>query len=140
MSIIIVIVVIVFAIATIIDNNGNHNHSINVTDRANDNGIRWFGRACEVLGTPVERKRWFKSRFYARLPLSIRSWLYFSYRYYVLFGFLDGPEGRIFHFLQAYWYRFLVDAKLFEAAKYPRIKDELVDEIYNQVSHLDVQN
>ena len=25
------------------------------TDRANDNGIRWFGRACYVLGTPVER-------------------------------------------------------------------------------------
>ena len=25
------------------------------TDRANDNGIRWFGRACDMLGTPVER-------------------------------------------------------------------------------------
>ena len=86
-----------------------------------------------LLGTSVERKRWFKSRFYARLPLLIRSWLYFSYRYYVLFGFLDGPEGRIFHFLQAYWYRFLVDAKLFEAEKYPRIKDELVDEIYRSL-------
>jgi hypothetical protein len=27
---------------------------------------------------------------------------------------LDGPEGKIFHFLQAYWYRFLVDAKIYE--------------------------
>ena len=25
------------------------------TDRANDNGIKWFGRACDVLNTPVER-------------------------------------------------------------------------------------
>ena len=25
------------------------------TDRANDNGIRWFGRACDMLGTPIER-------------------------------------------------------------------------------------
>ena len=25
------------------------------TDRANDNGIRWFARACDMLGTPVER-------------------------------------------------------------------------------------
>lgn len=32
-------------------------------------------------------------------------------------GFLDGPEGRIFHFLQAYWYRFLVDAKIYECEK-----------------------
>lgn len=32
-------------------------------------------------------------------------------------GFLDGPEGKIFHFLQAYWYRFLVDAKIYECEK-----------------------
>jgi len=25
------------------------------TDRSNDNGIAWFGRACDALGTPVER-------------------------------------------------------------------------------------
>ena len=25
------------------------------TDKANDNGISWFARACEMLGTPVER-------------------------------------------------------------------------------------
>jgi hypothetical protein len=29
-------------------------------------------------------------------------------------GFLDGKEGLVFHFLQGFWYRFLVDAKLFE--------------------------
>ncbi|MSR15862.1 MAG: polysaccharide export protein [Gammaproteobacteria bacterium] len=27
---------------------------------------------------------------------------------------LDGAQGLIFHFLQAFWYRFLVDAKLYE--------------------------
>ena len=81
------------------------------------------------FGTPVERKRWFKTNVYGRVPLAWRSWLYFLYRYYFKLGFLDGPEGRIYHFLQAYWYRFLVDAKLFEATKYPRIKDDLVDEI-----------
>ena len=82
-----------------------------------------------LFGTPVERKRWFKTNVYGRVPLAWRSWLYFLYRYYFKLGFLDGPEGRIYHFLQAYWYRFLVDAKLFEANKYPRIKNELVDEI-----------
>ncbi len=29
-------------------------------------------------------------------------------------GILDGKEGRTFAFLQAYWYRYLVDAKMYE--------------------------
>ena len=81
------------------------------------------------FGSPVERRRWFKTVVYSRVPLAWRSWLYFLYRYYFKLGFLDGPEGRIYHFLQAYWYRFLVDAKLYEAKKYPRIKEELIEEI-----------
>jgi hypothetical protein len=36
------------------------------------------------------------------------------YRYFLRFGFLDGKEGFIFHFLQAYWYRLLVDIKIDE--------------------------
>jgi hypothetical protein len=32
-------------------------------------------------------------------------------------GFLDGTEGRIYTFLQAYWYRYLVDAKMYECEK-----------------------
>lgn len=30
-------------------------------------------------------------------------------------GFLDGKEGKIYAFLQAYWYRYLVDAKIYES-------------------------
>jgi hypothetical protein len=36
------------------------------------------------------------------------------YRYFIKLGFLDGKEGLIFHFLQGFWFRFLVDAKIFE--------------------------
>ena len=43
--------------------------------------------------------------------------LYYFYRYYLRLGFLDGKEGKIFTFLQAYWYRFLVDAKIYECEK-----------------------
>ena len=39
---------------------------------------------------------------------------YYFYRYYVRLGFLDGREGKIFCFMQAYWYRTLVDAKIYE--------------------------
>ena len=34
---------------------------------------------------------------------------YFVYRYVFRLGFLDGKEGFIFHFMQAFWYRLLVD-------------------------------
>lgn len=51
---------------------------------------------------------------YYRLPRYFRARLYFWYRYYIKLGFLDGQAGRVHAFLQAYWYRYLIDAKLFE--------------------------
>jgi len=62
-------------------------------------------------------KRAVKNGGYYKLPKFWRAHIYFIYRYYIKLGFLDGPEGKIFHFLQAYWYRFLVDAKLYECEK-----------------------
>jgi hypothetical protein len=59
-------------------------------------------------------KRFVKFKIYYKLPMSFRAWLYYVYRYYFKLGFLDGKEGKIFAFLQAYWYRFLVDAKIYE--------------------------
>lgn len=58
-----------------------------------------------------------KMKVYYKLPLGFRSWLYYAYRYYIRLGFLDGKEGKIFAFLHAYWYRFLVDAKIYEHEK-----------------------
>ncbi|MBS5924676.1 MAG: glycosyltransferase family 2 protein [Clostridium perfringens] len=64
------------------------------------------------------RKRFIKNNGYYKLPMFFRAHLYFIYRYYFRLGFLDGTEGRIYHFLQAYWYRFLVDAKIYECEKF----------------------
>lgn len=58
-----------------------------------------------------------KMSVYYKLPLGFRSWAYYFYRYYLRLGFLDGKEGKIFAFLHAYWYRFLVDAKIYEHEK-----------------------
>jgi len=66
------------------------------------------------FGRQALRKRWLKNNIYLRLPLFIRPLLYFAYRYFLLLGFLDGKEGLIFHFLHGFWYRFLVDAKIYE--------------------------
>jgi glycosyltransferase involved in cell wall biosynthesis len=65
----------------------------------------------------AERRRWLKEKIYARFPLFIRPFLYYFYRYILRLGFLDGMPGLIFHFLQGFWYRFLVDAKIYEIRK-----------------------
>lgn len=74
----------------------------------------------DPLGDPTERKRFYKDEIYGRLPLFIRPILYFMYRYFLRLGFLDGVRGLIFHTLQGFWYRFLVDAKIFENRKHDR--------------------
>ncbi len=56
-------------------------------------------------------------KYYYRLPMFFRACAYFCYRYFFRFGFLDGKEGLIFHFLHAFWYRFLIDAKIYEKQK-----------------------
>jgi hypothetical protein len=42
----------------------------------------------------------------------VRPFLYFFYRYFVKLGVLDGKQGFIFHFMQAFWFRLLVDIQL----------------------------
>jgi glycosyltransferase involved in cell wall biosynthesis len=73
-----------------------------------------------IFGNKTEQKRWFKWNVYYKLPLFVRPFIYFTYRYFVKLGFLDGKEGLIFHFLQGCWYRFLVDAKIYEMKKNTR--------------------
>lgn len=62
------------------------------------------------LGGPDERIAWLKG-IWSHLPLYVRPFLYFGYRYFLRLGFLDGKEGLIFHFLHALWFRLLVDIK-----------------------------
>lgn len=74
---------------------------------------------------------------YAKKPLFWRSFAYFIYRYFFKLGFLEGKEGFLWHFLQGWWYRTLVDAKVYEIKRKSegnpdRIKAILRDE-YNIV-------
>ena len=59
-------------------------------------------------------KRVFKERIYNRLPLWGGPLLYFLYRAIVLGGIFDGSPGMIYHVLQGFWYRYLVNAKIYE--------------------------
>lgn len=62
-------------------------------------------------------KRLIKYQMYYRLPMGIRAKLFYVYRYYFRLGFLDGKEGKIYTYLHAYWYRYLVDALIYEKQK-----------------------
>ncbi len=71
------------------------------------------GVTARLGGNPVERKRALRGG-YNRLPWFLRAFLLFLYRYVVRLGFLDGRAGLVFFVLQTFWFRFLVDAKLYE--------------------------
>ena len=72
----------------------------------------------KTMSMQASVKRFIKNHGYYRLPKFFRAHMYFIYRYYFRLGFLDGTEGRIYTFLQAYWYRYLVDAKMYECEKF----------------------
>ena len=74
--------------------------------------LQWTVRPA-LFGNPDERILWFKQRWY-RLPRYTRPFLYFGFRYVVCLGILDGGEGFLFHFLQAFWYRLMIDVKMGE--------------------------
>ncbi len=82
------------------------------------------------LQSQAARKRWIKNNIYTRMPATARGCLYFLYRYLIRLGFLDGRQGFYFHFLQAFWYRTLVEAKCADIESYIQTHDaSLVDAI-----------
>src|SRR5262245_3838441 len=66
-----------------------------------------------LFGNPDTRVRFLK-RVWSGLPLFVRPCLYVFYRYVLRLGFLDGKQGFIFHVLQGFWYRLLVDINVDE--------------------------
>lgn len=73
-----------------------------------------------------------KFGLYYKMPKFIRAWMWFVYNYYFRLGFLDGKEGYIYHFLECYWYRYLVDAKIYEYEISKRVNDkELLDRAFD---------
>ena len=70
----------------------------------------------KFFGTSEQRKRWLKLR-YLKFPLFVRPFVNFFVRYICKVGFLDGKAGFVWHILQGFWYRMLVDAKIYEMKK-----------------------
>lgn len=64
-------------------------------------------------GSPDQRTAWLKQLWW-RLPRYTRPFLYFGYRMIIQLGILEGRTGVIFHFLQGFWFRLMVDVKIDE--------------------------
>jgi hypothetical protein len=73
--------------------------------------------APSATGNVIERKRYMKMGYY-KLPLFVRSFSYFIYSAVFRLGLLDGVEGLIYQVLQSFWFRFLIDAKIYERRKH----------------------
>jgi len=72
-----------------------------------------------LTGSQDVRIKYFKNVYY-KLPMFLRAFIYFGYRYIFQLGFLDGTKGFIYHFLQGLWYRLLVDFKVYEVRLYTK--------------------
>lgn len=79
-------------------------------DRSSAHHERWALQP-SLWGSPSRRVLWLKRIWYG-LPLYLRPFLYFSYRYFLRLGLLDGRQGLLFHFFHALWFRLLVDVHL----------------------------
>ncbi len=80
------------------------------------NNLRGQTVTAKFWGSPDERIAWLK-RLWWKLPLGLRPFLYFIYRIFFKLGILDGSNGILFHFLQGFWFRLIVDVKIKEIIK-----------------------
>ena len=83
----------------------------------------------DIFGSQEQKKKWLKEKVYNSLPLGIKPFIYFFYRYIAKGGFLDGFRGFLFHILQGFWYRFLVDAKVYECEKKAKDSGKSIKEV-----------
>jgi exosortase/archaeosortase family protein len=78
----------------------------------------------DVLKSPNQRKMW-KKHIWQQLPLFIRPWLFIFYRLILRRGLMDGRKGILFHFLQSFWFRLIVDLKIAERRQEKKMKGNI---------------
>jgi hypothetical protein len=99
-----------------------------------------IGLTGSIKESQEKRKRWIKEKVYLKIPLFIRPLFYFIYRYIFRLGFLDGKEGLIWHFLQGFWYRFLVDAKVYQIESTAKKENKEIAEVIKENYNIDLLN
>ena len=85
--------------------------------------INWEGKK-SLFGNTDEKFKSYRD-IWMSMPLFIRPWFYFFYRYIIALGFLDGVGGFIYHFQQGLWLRMVVDMKIRQIRK-ARLSNEFL--------------
>ena len=83
--------------------------ALEMFERQNDGEID-----ASLTGSQPSRTRWVRLKIWNRLPLLVRPFFYFAYRYFLQGGILEGRSAFIFHFLHALWYPMLIDVRYLE--------------------------
>lgn len=55
-----------------------------------------------------------RKKVWNKLPIILRPFIYFIYRYFFRFGFIDGIFGFIYCFFHSFWYQLLIDLFILE--------------------------
>ncbi|MDZ4851307.1 MAG: glycosyltransferase family 2 protein [Pirellulaceae bacterium] len=74
--------------------------------------LKWSVDA-KLFGNSDERRVWLKNAWF-RMPLFIRPFIYWIYRYVFTGAFLQGRHGLTFTILQALWFRLVCDLRVQE--------------------------
>ncbi|HIF9110444.1 TPA: glycosyltransferase family 2 protein [Photobacterium damselae] len=85
----------------------------------------------DFFGSKSEKIRFLKNS-YNKLPLFIRPFFYFIYRYFIKMGFRDGKEGFLWCIFQGFWYRTMVDAKVFEIKKFAKLENKSISVVIKE--------
>ena len=82
----------------------------------------------KFFGTQPQRKRWIKENIRNRLiPPLARPFVYFTYRYFIKMGFLDGKEGFIYFMMHAFIMGMSTNVKYLELKRLEEFKNRSVD-------------
>lgn len=84
-----------------------------------------------IFGNSDSRITWLRDRWLS-IPLFIRPIIYFFYRYVLSLGFLDGRAGFLYHFLQGFWLRLIVDWKIMQI-RHLKLSDAELTAFRNQM-------
>lgn len=99
--------------------------------------IKWAVEP-RLFGTSDQNRVWLKNRW-LRMPLFVRPYLYWAYRYFVKGAFLDGRHGLAFTMIQALWFRIVCDMKVQEIEWALDSGQLTIDELWAQFGSRSVQ-
>lgn len=93
---------------------------------------------CKCL-TPQALEKRNKKHRYVKQPLFFRAFIYFLYRYFLKGAVLEGKEGFLFSFIQGWWYRTIVDFKVYELKRDSDGNPEKIKEILQNKYHVSLK-